>query len=87
MTWVGMGDLHEIFVGKMGLVVGNNLYYLSILESDVIPENVDAIRALIGTESDWRVSVETDPTIASMLNEPWGSAGACSSTHAHSTYL
>jgi len=34
-------------------------------ESDVVPENVDAIRALMGTESDWRASVaRTDAAIA-----------------------
>ncbi|MBL6733917.1 MAG: glyceraldehyde-3-phosphate dehydrogenase, partial [Candidatus Poseidonia sp.] len=34
-------------------------------ESDVIPENVDAIRALMGTEADWRTSVaKTDAAIS-----------------------
>ena len=67
-TW---GDLHEIFVWEDGVkLVGNNLYYFQAIhqESDVIPENVDAIRALMGTESDWRVSVEkTDSAIASQF--------------------
>ena len=32
---------------------------------DVIPENVDAIRALMGTEADWKVSVaKTDAAIS-----------------------
>ena len=46
---------------------GNTLYYFQAIhqESDVIPENVDAIRALMGTEDDWRVSVaKTDAAIA-----------------------
>ena len=35
-------------------------------ESDVIPENVDCIRALMGTEEDWKVSVaKTDSAISS----------------------
>ena len=67
-TW---GDLHEIFVWEDGVkLVGNNLYYFQAIhqESDVIPENIDAIRALMGTESDWRVSVQkTDEAIASMF--------------------
>ena len=67
-TW---GDLHEIFVWEDGVkLVGNNLYYFQAIhqESDVIPENVDAIRALMGTESDWKASVEkTDKAIASMF--------------------
>ena len=34
-------------------------------ESDVVPENVDAIRALTGSEADWRASVaQTDAAIA-----------------------
>jgi len=64
-TW---GDLHEIFVWEDGVKLeGNNLYYFQAIhqESDVIPENVDAIRALMGTEEDWKVSVaKTDSAIA-----------------------
>ena len=67
-TW---GDLHEIFVWEDGVkLVGNNLYYFQAIhqESEVIPENVDAIRALMGTDSDWRVSVhKTDTAIAKMF--------------------
>ena len=67
-TW---GDLHEIFVWEDGVkLVGNVLYYFQAIhqESDVIPENIDAIRALMGTESDWRASVEkTDSAIASQF--------------------
>ena len=46
---------------------GNTLYYFQAIhqESDVIPENVDAIRALTGIEEDWRKSVaKTDEAIA-----------------------
>ena len=67
-TW---GDLHEIFVWEDGVkLLGNNLYYFQAIhqESDVIPENIDAIRALMGTESDWRASVKkTDAAIASLF--------------------
>lgn len=67
-TW---GDLHEIFVWEDGVKLeGNTLYYFQAIhqESDVIPENVDAIRALMGTEVDWRVSVaKTDAGIAASL--------------------
>ena len=38
-------------------------------ESDVIPENVDAIRALMGVESDWNKSVsKTDLAISKYNN-------------------
>ena len=50
---------------------GNRLYYFQAIhqESDVIPENVDAIRAVMGTESDWRVSVaKTDAAISEYYN-------------------
>lgn len=61
------GDLHEIFVWEDGVkLVGNRLYYFQAIhqESDVIPENIDCIRALMGTESDWKVSVaKTDAAI------------------------
>ena len=62
------GDLHEIFVWEDGVKLdGNTLYYFQAIhqESDVIPENVDAIRALMGLESDWKTSVQkTDEAIA-----------------------
>ena len=61
------GDLHEIFVWEDGAkLVGDRLYYFQAIhqESDVVPENVDAIRALMGTEPDWRASVaRTDAAI------------------------
>ena len=47
---------------------GDRLYYFQAIhqESDVIPENVDCIRALMGTEEDWKVSVaKTDSAISS----------------------
>jgi len=66
------GDLHEIFVWKDGVKLeGNTLYYFQAIhqESDVIPENVDAIRALMGVESDWNKSVsKTDLAISKYNN-------------------
>ena len=50
---------------------GDRLYYFQAIhqESDVIPEDVDAIRALMGTESDWRASVaRTDAAISAYYN-------------------
>ena len=62
------GDLHEIFVWEDGVrLVGDRLYYFQAIhqESDVIPENVDCIRALMGTEPNWRTSVaKTDKAIS-----------------------
>ena len=62
------GDLHEIFVWEDGVSLrGDTLYYFQAIhqESDVVPENVDAIRALTGSETDWRASVaKTDAAIA-----------------------
>ena len=66
------GDLHEIFVWEDGVkLMGNRLYYFQAIhqESDVIPENVDCIRALMGTEPDWRASVaKTDAAISAYYN-------------------
>jgi glyceraldehyde-3-phosphate dehydrogenase (NAD(P)) len=65
------GDLHEIFVWTDGVSLdGNTLRYFQAIhqESDVIPENVDAVRALMGIEHDWRASVEiTDSSISASL--------------------
>ena len=62
------GDLHEIFVWEDGVkLVNNRLYYFQAIhqESDVIPENVDCVRALMGTEKDWKLSVaKTDLAIS-----------------------
>ena len=61
------GDLHEIFVWEDGVkLVENRLYYFQAIhqEGDVIPENIDCIRALMGAESDWKISVaKTDAAI------------------------
>ncbi|MAH98003.1 MAG: type II glyceraldehyde-3-phosphate dehydrogenase [Euryarchaeota archaeon] len=61
------GDLHEIFVWEDGVkLVKDRLYYFQAIhqESDVIPENVDCIRALMGVEEDWKKSVsKTDESI------------------------
>ncbi|MBJ28759.1 MAG: type II glyceraldehyde-3-phosphate dehydrogenase [Euryarchaeota archaeon] len=61
------GDLHEIFVWEDGVkLVENRLYYFQAIhqESDVIPENIDCIRALMGVEEDWKKSVsKTDESI------------------------
>ncbi len=49
------GDLFEIAVWKESLnIVDNELYYMQAIhqESDVVPENVDAIRAMLEMESD-----------------------------------
>jgi glyceraldehyde-3-phosphate dehydrogenase (NAD(P)) len=66
------GDLHEIFVWEDGVSLqGDRLYYFQAIhqESDVIPENVDCIRALMGTESDWKTSVaKTDAAIDTYYN-------------------
>ena len=62
------GDLHEIFVWEDGVrLVGNRLYYFQAIhqESDVVPENVDCIRSLMGTEEDWGKSAnKTDESIS-----------------------
>ena len=62
------GDLHEIFIWEDGVkLVGDHLYYFQAIhqESDVIPENVDCIRALMGVEEDWRKTVaKTDASIS-----------------------
>ena len=68
-TW---GDLHEIFVWEDGVkLIKNRLYYFQAIhqESDVIPENIDCIRALMGVESDWKKSVnKTDLAISNYYN-------------------
>lgn len=55
------GDLFEIAVWKDGVhVVGDTLYYYQAIhqESDVIPENVDCIRAMCEVEIDKMKSME-----------------------------
>jgi len=55
-------DLYEIAVWRDGVHVvdGNRLYYFQAVhqESDVVPENVDAIRAMLELEKDGRKSME-----------------------------
>ena len=55
-------DLYEIAVWQDGVHVvdGTRLYYFQAVhqESDVVPENVDAIRALLELEKDGRKSME-----------------------------
>lgn len=55
------GDIYEIPVWEDGVVVlGNEVYLMWATpnESNVIPENIDAIRSLTMQESDWKKSVE-----------------------------
>lgn len=55
-------DLYEIAVWEDGVhVVGRTLYYFQAVhqESDVVPENIDAIRAMLELEKDGRASMET----------------------------
>src|SRR5438093_5825828 len=61
-------DLYEIAVWEDGVHVvdGTRLYYFQAVhqESDVVPENVDAIRAMLELEKDGRKSIEkTDRTL------------------------
>ncbi len=61
-------DLYEIAVWKDGVHVvdGKHLYYFQAVhqESDVVPENVDAIRAIMSLEKDGHRSMEkTDRTM------------------------
>lgn len=54
-------DLNEITVWRDGVhVVGSTLYYYQAIhqESDVVPENVDCIRAMFEMEKDNMVSIE-----------------------------
>ncbi|NLX46813.1 MAG: type II glyceraldehyde-3-phosphate dehydrogenase [Euryarchaeota archaeon] len=54
------GDMMEIAVWKDGVkVVGNTLYYYQAIhqESDVVPENVDCIRAMMKLEKDNLASI------------------------------
>jgi len=62
------GDLYEIAVWEDSVhVVGDMLYYYQAIhqESDVVPENIDAIRAMLQMESDKMKSIEmTDRAMA-----------------------
>ena len=60
------GDLYEIAVWNKIKVVGDLLYYFQAVhqESDVVPENVDAIRAMMNAEKDGSKSIEkTDKSL------------------------
>jgi glyceraldehyde-3-phosphate dehydrogenase (NAD(P)) len=56
------GDLYEIAVWRDGvhIVDGKRLFYFQAVhqESDVVPENIDAIRALLELQKDGRKSME-----------------------------
>ena len=78
-VWNSLGTLAENgeictrFVWKDGVKLSGIHYTTQAIhqESDVIPENVDAIRALTGIEEDWRKSVaKTDEAIA-RYNHIW----------------
>jgi len=61
-------DLYEIAVWRDGVHVvdGKRLFYFQAVhqESDVVPENVDAIRALLEIQRDGRKSMEkTDQSL------------------------
>ncbi|TLZ48528.1 MAG: type II glyceraldehyde-3-phosphate dehydrogenase [Methanobacteriota archaeon] len=60
-------DLYEIAVWEDGVhVVGNTLYYFQAVhqESDVVPENIDAIRAMLQVEKDGKASMtKTDASL------------------------
>ena len=54
------GDLFEIAVWKESInIVDNELYYMQAIhqESDVVPENIDAIRAMLEMETDPQKSI------------------------------
>ena len=55
------GDLFEIAIWKDGIqVVGDTLYYYQAIhqESDVVPDNIDCIRAMCEVETDKFKSIE-----------------------------
>ena len=61
-------DLYEIAVWRDGVHIleGKRLFYFQAVhqESDVVPENIDAIRALLEIQKDARKSMEkTDQTL------------------------
>ncbi len=63
----GYGDLYEIAVWEESISVhGRWLHYFQAVhqEADVVPENVDAIRAVMGLEEDGMASIsKTDSTL------------------------
>lgn len=65
------GDLFEIAVWKESInIVDNELFYMQAIhqESDVVPENVDAIRAMLELESDHDKSIEKTNKSMNILN-------------------
>ncbi len=55
------GDLYEIAIWKESInVIGDELFWTQAVhqESDVVPENIDAIRAVTGIENDAKKSIE-----------------------------
>lgn len=65
------GDLFEIAVWKESLnIVGNELFYMQAIhqESDVVPENVDAIRSMLELESYPSKSIEKTNKNMGILN-------------------
>ncbi len=59
-------DLYEIFVWEDSISVeGNEVYYYQGVhqEADVIPENVDAIRAMFELEEKWKSIEKTDRSL------------------------
>jgi glyceraldehyde-3-phosphate dehydrogenase (NAD(P)) len=55
------GDMYEVAIWEdMLKVVGDELYYAYLVDNQaiVIPETIDAIRALTGIESDPKKSIE-----------------------------
>ncbi|MDO9536828.1 MAG: type II glyceraldehyde-3-phosphate dehydrogenase [Thermoplasmata archaeon] len=66
------GDLFEIAVWKDGVhIVGDTLYYYQAIhqESDVIPENIDCIRAMCEIETDKFKSMEKTDRGMGMIKE------------------
>ena len=62
----GDGDMYEIAVWKEMKVEGNRLQYFQAVhqESDVVPENIDAIRAMCNVEKDSQKSIDkTDKSL------------------------
>ncbi len=59
-------DLYEIFVWEDSISVeGNVIYYYQAVhqEADVVPENVDAIRAMFELEEKWKSIEKTDKSL------------------------
>lgn len=65
------GDLYEIAIWEDSVhVVGDMLYYYQAIhqESDVVPENIDAIRAMLQMESDKMKSIEMTDRAMGIIN-------------------